>query len=154
MKLVELLLRFLVALVLMVFGLFSPTKAKYGKRLMFLTTLYVALVKEGIMQEMSIGSFNETFQLVEDPTLLDATAVANGCWSRINLTSELSKCVRSVDEYSELTDRISLVERFSPAIVKLAPKWMYYGRDEMIRDVQDILLVSGFTKSFKDTAHS
>lgn len=154
MKLLELLLRFCVALVLLVFGVFSPVNARYGKRLMFLTTLYAALVKEGIMQEMSIDSFNETFQLVEDPALLDATVVANGCWKRVNLTSELSKCVRSIDEFSDRQDRISLVERFSPAVVKLAPKWMNYGRDEMIRDVQDVLLISGFTKTCKENAQN
>ena len=153
MKLVELLLRFLVAVILQIFGLFSPTNAKFGKRLMFLTSVYAALVKEGIMQEMSIESFNETFQLAEDATLLDAACVANACWSKVNLTSELSKCMRSMEELTDRQDRIILVERFSPAIVTRAPKWMHYDRDEMIRDISDILLVNGFTKLCKEAAY-
>lgn len=150
MKLLELLLRFLVAVILRLVGVFSPTKAKYGKRLMFLTSVYVALVKEGIMQEMSLDSFNETFKLAEDPTILDAAVVANGCWSRVNLTSELSKCVRSLDEFSDREERLSLIERFSPILVKLAPSWMSYDKEEMIKDISNILLVSGFTKSCKE----
>lgn len=153
MKLVELLLRFLVAVILQLFGLFSPVNAKFGKRLMFLTSVYVALVKEGIMQEMSIESFNETFHLAEDSALLDATAVANGCWSKVNLTSELSKCMITMDEFNDRQDKITLVERFGPAIVKSAPKWMRYDKDEMIRDITDILLVNGFTKKCKDANH-
>lgn len=110
----------------------------------------MALVKEGIMQEMSLDSFNETFKLAEDPTLLDATVVANGCWSRVNLTSELSKCVRSLDEFSDREERLSLIERFSPILVKLAPSWMRYDKEEMIKDISNILLISGFTKSCKE----
>lgn len=154
MKLVELLLRFLVAVILQIFGLFSPANAKFGKRLMFLTSVYAALVKEGIMQEMSMESFNETFQLVEDSTLLDAAIVANGCWRNINLTSELSKCLKTTEELTDRQDRINLVERFSPAIVKRAPKWMCYDTAEMIQDMSDVLLVNGFTKMCKDTQHA
>lgn len=153
MKLVELLLRFLVAVILQLFGFISPANAKFGKRLMFLTSAYAALVKEGIMQEMSIESFNETFHLAEDSALLDATSVANGCWSKINLTSELSKCMLNTEELTDRQDRISLVERFSPIIVKRSPKWMRYDNDEMIRDISDILLVNGFTKMCKEAPH-
>ena len=153
MKIVELILRFLVAVILQLFGFLSPANAKFGKRLMFLTSVYVALVKEGIMQEMSIESFNETFQLAEDSALLDATAVANGCWTKVNLTSELSKCMLTMDEFTTRQDRISLVKRFGPAIVQSAPKWMRYDREEMIRDISDILLVNGFTKKCKDANH-
>ena len=149
MKLVELLLRFLVAVILQVFGVFSPDNAKYGKRLMFLTSVYAALVKEGIMQEMSIESFNETFKLAEDAALLDATFVANGCWKNINLTSELAKCLLSMEHLDDRQDRISLVARFSPLIVKNAPRWMHYDKLEMVQDVSDILLVNGFTKKCK-----
>lgn len=151
MKLIELLLRFLVAVILQLFGFISPANAKFGKRLMFLTSVYAALVKEGIMQEMSIESFNETFQLAEDSTILDAGAVAKGCWSKVDLTSELSKCMLINEELTDRQDRISLVERFSPVLVKRSPKWMQYDKDEMIRDISDILLVSGFTKKCKES---
>lgn len=149
MKLVEVLLRFLVAVILQIFGVFSPHNAKYGKRLMFLTSVYAALVKEGIMQEMSLESFNETFKLAEDAALLDATFVANGCWNNINLTSELAKCLLNAEHLENRQDRITLVAKFSPLIVKSAPKWMRYDTAEMVRDVSDILLVNGFTKMCK-----
>lgn len=150
MKLVELLLRFLVAIILSVFGMFSPTNARYGKRLMFLTSVYAALVKEGIMQEMSIESFNETFRLAEDPSLLDATFIANGCWNKINLTSELSKCLSNQKHTEGWDGKMEIVADFSPRIVKSAPRWMYYGKDEMIKDISEILLVNGFTKECKE----
>lgn len=149
MKFVEVLLRFLVALILLIFGVISPQNAKYGKRLMFLTTVYAALVKEGIMQEMSLESFNETFKLAEDAALLDATTVANGCWRNVNLSSELAQCMSTTEHLESRQDRISLVAKFSPRIVSNAPKWMQYGKDEMVRDVSDILLVNGFTKICK-----
>lgn len=149
MNFVEVILRFLVALILLVFGFVSPQNAKYGKRLMFLTTVYAALVKEGIMQEMSLESFNDTFKLAEDAALLDATSVANGCWKNINLTSELTKCMTATEHLESRQDRISLVAKFSPLVVNHAPKWMLYDVDEMVRDVSDILLLNGFTKSCK-----
>lgn len=147
MKLLELGLRGLVALILVLFGIFSPSKAKYGKRLMFLTTVYAAMVKEGILQEISLDAFNQTFCLTEDCAVLEATSVAKGSWKNVNLTSELSACLLSAEQLQLQADRLSLISMFSPRVVKKAPSWMRYDEKEMIDDVCLILLTNGFNKN-------
>ena len=150
MRLIELSLRILVALTLQVFGLFSPSKARYGKRLMFLTTAHAALVKEGILQEMSLESFNETFKLADDTNVLNAGAVANGSWDKINLKSELSKCLQGDLNFETKRKRLDIIEQFSPKIVERCPHWMRYSSAEMTHDLSNIMLVSGFTKQVKE----
>lgn len=149
MKLTELFLRMIVAATLQLFGFISPNNARYGKRLMFLTSVYAVLVKERVLQEMSLESFNDTFHLADDPKMLDATTIARGCWQKINLRSEFVKCVTYNENLDTKENRLNLVERFTPIVVRQTPKWMNYGDDEMKRDVANIFLVNGFTKDFK-----
>lgn len=152
MKLIELSLRILVAIALQIFGVFSPTKARYGKRLMFLTTAHAALVKEGILQEMSLEAFNETFRLADDVTLLDASVIANASWNKVDLKTELSKCLGDHCDLESKDVRLGVIDQFSPKIVERSPLWMRYSTAEMTNDISNIFLVSGFTKKVKEMA--
>lgn len=152
MRLVELSLRILVAITLRIFGFISPAKARYGKRLMFLTTAHAALVKEGILQEMSLESFNKTFKLANDPSMLDATVVANASWNKANLRASLSDCIGNSCNLESKQERLDVIEKFSPLVVEKSPSWMRYSINEMTQDISNILLVSGFTKQVKEQA--
>lgn len=152
MKLIELSLRILVAIALQIFGVFSPAKARYGKRLMFLTTAHAALVKEGILQEMSLEAFNETFRLTDDVALLDASVIANASWNKANLRASLSDCIGNSCNLESKQARLDVIEKFSPLVVEKSPSWMRYSINEMTLDISNILLVSGFTKQVKEQA--
>lgn len=152
MRFVELSLRILVAVALRIFGIISPSKARYGKRLMFLTTAHAALVKEGILQEMSLDSFNKTFHLANDPTMLDAGSVANSSWNKANLRLALSQCMEGKCDLESRKARLDIIEKFSPMVVEKSPLWMRYSISEMTDDISNVLLVGGFTKQVKEKA--
>ena len=151
MNIMEIVFRFIVALGLRIIGIISPSKATQGKRVMFMTSMYIALVREGILQEMSVQSFNDAFKLTDDYELLEVGRVAQGCWDNINFKSQIDEFLPTepdnTDTYQK--QRLSLARRLSNQIVASAPKWMQYNKDEMLRDATDAMLLGGFRHDVK-----
>lgn len=149
MKLAELLIRYLLAVTMMLFGFFRPDKARAGKRAMFLISVYTALVKEGILQEISLESFNSTFELANNPDSLEVAQIASFYWNDINLRSELDKCIDLDGSLDNKQSRLETIQRFCPTIVAQAPKWMKYDSAKMNKELSDVLIVSGFSKQMQ-----
>lgn len=149
MKLAELLIRYLLAATMILFGIIRPDKARAGKRVMFLISVYTAMVKEGILQEISLESFNKTFHLAEEPNSLEVAQMASFYWNDINLRSELDKCISTDVSLDNKESRLRAIQLFCPYVVDKAPRWMKYDINKMNRELSDVLLVSGFSKSMK-----
>lgn len=146
MKLAELLIRYLLAAAMALFGFIKPDKARAGKRAMFLISVYTALVKEGVLQEISLESFNKTFQLATEPNSLEVAQMASFYWDNVNLRSELDKCISTDTALDTKESRLHAIQLFCPYVVERAPKWMKYDVNKMNKELSDVLLVSGFSK--------
>lgn len=149
MRLAELLIRYLLAATMMLFGIIKPEKARAGKRAMFLISVYTALVKEGILQEISLESFNSTFELANNPDSLEVAQIASFYWDNINLRSELDKCIDMERTLDTKQSRLNAIHKFCPAVVEQAPRWMRYDVTKMNKELSDVLIVSGFSKAMQ-----
>lgn len=149
MNIAELLIRYLLAAIMTLFGFIKPDKACAGKRAMFLISVYTALVKEGILQEISLESFNKTFQLAEEPNSLEVAQMASFYWDTANLRSELDKCIKTDINLESKESRLHAIQLFCPYVVDQAPKWMRYDTNKMNKELSDVLLVSGFSKAMQ-----
>lgn len=152
MSIFEAILHFLVAMSMSILSIVNPEKARAGKRAMFLTSVYIKLVNDGILQEMSLEAFNDAFNLAEDSQTLEAARAATGVWDKRNLDGKLKRSLDSSDKTLETKEeRLTAVEDFCPHVISMTPRWMRYDDEAMKEELADVLLVSGFRKEIKDS---
>lgn len=128
----------LIAFVCRVLGIILPS---HIRRALFVTTLYVQLTKENILQEATLARLNQRLGLATDDQSLEFNAIwADVVWSDVEIRKYLSETLGSnvLDPSHKLSfDEIQVACGF---FADNCPKCLSYGtRQMMMSDIQNLL---------------
>lgn len=121
-----------------ILGIILPS---HIRRALFVTTLYVQLTKENILQEATLARLNQRLGLATDDQSLEFNAIwTDVVWSDVDITKYLSETLGSdvLDPSHKLSfDEIQVACGF---FADNCPRCLTYGnRQQMFSDIQNLL---------------
>lgn len=133
MKIGEYLIQLIIIFNLKIVGLINPRHAERAKRMLFLTSLAVALAREGLIKKHTIDSLNQDMELAKnDNTLLIGEELSKGIWNGIKLRKQF---------HSEHPGMIGLseIDKISQTVIEDTPKWIRYDSNLMRNDIAELV---------------
>lgn len=139
MKIGEYIVQLIIILNLKIVGIINPKHAERAKRMIFLTSLAVALAREGLIKKHTIDSLNQDMELAKnDNTLLIGEELSKGIWNGIKLRKQFNT------EHPGLIG-LSEIDKISQIVIEDTPKWIRYDSNLMKNDITE--LVAGNVKT-------
>lgn len=139
MKIGEYIVQLIIILNLKIVGIINPKHAERAKRMIFLTSLAVALAREGLIKKHTINSLNQDMELAKnDNTLLIGEELSKGIWNGIKLRKQFNTEHPGLIELSE-------IDKISQIVIEDTPKWIRYDSSLMKNDITE--LVAGNVKT-------
>lgn len=126
---------------LSIVGFFSPTRKEHGQRVLFLSGLSAAFVKEGILEKDTLNTLNRSLSVAHHHKSLDIGAQLScelwpqGCIAGIMKPVVDNVIEEGVRNYPTLTE----AEFAADEVLKNTPNWLHYNPTEMHLDVLDLL---------------
>lgn len=117
---------------------------RQGKKILFLTSIYLELANKGLMQKKTLDRLNETLNLVNNVAALELPKkVAPAIWSGVDvggiLTDNVTICTDT--HCVQYTD----AERVCTNLVNKTPAWLKYDKNEMMLHGIHMLCTSPMT---------
>ena len=142
MNLISLSKLMLIKVLLEFIGLFSKEAKRHGKRILFLSSLNTALVKEGILDIGTLNVLDNNLQLLRSADNAGAIemgkVLADDIWQKANIKQLLSaNCNNQACDYLPL----SVATSFSDVLIPIIPDWLRYDPATMRRDMVDLLVM-------------
>ena len=118
--------------------LMSKVTSRHGKRIIFVTSLYFKVVRIERLKTDAIAKLNTIMQLATSEDALRLPAALRGMVWRFSelpeaLNEEILDTEVSMEEALELSEKV----------VAASPVWVRYGRDDMVKDVLDLIRQGG-----------
>lgn len=134
MKIGEYIVQLIIILNLKIMGIFNPRHAQRAKRMLFLTSLTVALAREGIIKRNTLDSLNADLSLARNSsTLLIGEELSKGIWQGVSLKNTFNNTHTGYLNVSE-------IDRISENVINKTPSWINYGHDFMKEDISSLLV--------------
>lgn len=133
MSIMEFVVHFILICHLKLLGLFDPTSAERGKRMLLLSSLAFALSREGLIRRHTINSLNSDLLLAQNSnSLILGEEISNRVWGNVDLEQELKSTVGC----SLVNTDVTVV---ADKIVRRVPNWLRYDPNKMRGDVCDLI---------------
>lgn len=112
----------------------SKVLSRHGKRILFVTSLYVQVVQLERLKADAIKKLNAIMRLAQAEEALQLPVAMRGIvWNSTplqdTLTAELMDQEITEDQAFEISEKV----------VSMAPRFLNYGHTQMVRDVRDLI---------------
>lgn len=126
--------------------LLSKLVNQHTKRIIFVTSLYTRVSRLTLLEQSAVVKLNQLMVLATNENSLSFTSrLQSLVWGQTAVNDMLSlEALRG-----ELTD--ARCRELSTRVVDMSPKWLRYGKPNMIRDVVNLLRQSPQLSTFQST---
>lgn len=131
--------RMLIAISVKVIEMFNKKAANNAKRLLFISSVYTELVREGVLNQITHEQLNDKFCLANNTDCLTSGCViSKGVWRDIDFKTVLDNSVKNHSLKSNNFKGINDIDSFTRYLIATTPTWIQYDRNDMVNDIKEL----------------
>lgn len=118
---------------------FDKKSANNAKRLLFISSVYTEMVREGLLNQITYEQLNEIFCLANNVDCLNSGCVISmTVWRDTDFKMAINNSVKNQTNPNQTYTGINDIDSFTRYLIESTPTWIRYDQQSMTQDIKDL----------------